>query len=127
MHWAYTSAQRETEVRVCVAGASAASPALCYARLWSPCGYAPRSSRTADAVGAAYAVCYARMVWRGVAWCGVRVLRTHGVARRGVRVLRTHGVACCGVRVLRTHGVACCGVRVLRTRGVACVCCARVL
>ena len=83
---------------MCVAGASAAPPALCYARFWSPCGYAPRSSRTAYAAYAAYAacaVCYARM-----AWCGV-------VCLRGVCCVRVvwYAVAClrgvCCVRALR--------------------------
>ena len=87
---------------MCVAGASAASPALCYARLWIPCGYAPRSSRTVDA---ACAVCYARMVW-----FGCRVLCTHGVVCLRSRVLRTHGVVLCGVlaRPCATHAL--CGV-----------------
>ena len=82
---------------MCVAGASAAPPALCYARLRSPCGYAPRASRLA------HSVCSV---------CGVR------------RVLRTHGVLCCGVlaRPCATH--AWCGVV---WRACAAVCCVRAL
>ena len=108
-----------------------AAAALCYARLWSPCGYAPRSSRIVDA---ACAVCCTRMVWCGVACCGVlwracaavcysRMVWCGVACLRG-RVLRTHGVACCGVRarrVLCTHGVLCCGVRSQRVlRGGCC-------